>query len=74
MMFGFAENLLTKIRERQTGYHTRLLSGSFSTLEEYKLIVGKSMGMDECQEILKKLYKDVYEGHKEVTENEQSNE
>lgn len=70
MMFGFAENLLQKIRERQAVYNTRILSGNFSDFVDYKHTVGKSMGMEECQEILKKLYSDIYENNREVVENE----
>jgi len=64
-MFKYVENLLAKIRERRAIYSTRILSGSFSVLDEYKFISGKYMAFEEAEELVKKVYKDMYEGKKE---------
>lgn len=60
-MYQYLENLLAKIRERRAVYSTRILSGAFSELEEYKFITGKYMAMEEVEVLAKKLYKDMYE-------------
>lgn len=64
-MLNYLENLLAKIRERRAVYSTRILSGSFSDFIEYKFIAGKHQAFEEFEELVKKVYKDMYEGKKE---------
>lgn len=55
----FYEKLLLEIRERRSEFSERLLKGSFSSLEEYKFIVGKFQGLREAEELLVDLFKQV---------------
>lgn len=52
---------LNLIRDRKTTYTNRICVGNFSTLEEYKHVVGKLQGLEECEHALVKLYKDIHE-------------
>ena len=71
MVIDYIEHLLVRIREHQAVYAKRLLSGSFSSLEDYKCIYGKLAGLQESEEVVKKVYKDLYEtGRKEGQGNE----
>ena len=70
-MIKFIENSFIRVRERQKVYAERLVSGAIQNMEEYKLNLGKYRGMIEAEEIIKKLYKEMTEGH---IENEGKND
>jgi len=57
----FHENLLDALRKSMQAYSERILSGSFSTFEEYKSCAGRLHGLKEAEHIIQKTYKDMYE-------------
>jgi hypothetical protein len=61
MNLRFCENLLVRIRERQGVYADRILSGTFDKIEDYKFVVGKWQAMREAEEIICRLYKDMFD-------------
>jgi hypothetical protein len=61
----FYEDLIFKIKERRSVYSDRLLSGTFDTLDEYKLIVGKLKGLDEAEQAAQLIYRSRFESHKD---------
>lgn len=61
----FVERLLLKLRERRSTYSSRILTGNVANLEEYKFSAGKMLGIEEAEDIVKKLYKETYEGNVE---------
>lgn len=61
MINKYCENLLIRLGDRKKVYGNRILSGTFSTLDEYKLLVGKFKGMEEAEIEIKALYKDMFD-------------
>lgn len=61
MLEKFCENFLIKLRDSQTEYSNRLLSGSFKTFDEYRFIAGIHKGLVECESMVKGVYKDMVE-------------
>jgi hypothetical protein len=61
MIIKFCENLLSKIRERQGVCADRLLVGSFNDFVEYKNCTGKLQGLKEAEDIVKRIYKDMFD-------------
>ena len=61
MVIKFCENVLRRLEERKKIYERKILSGSFQTLEEYKLSIGKYLGIEETEIILKEIYKSMFE-------------
>jgi hypothetical protein len=61
--------LLTRLSERfgfdvgkvREGYIQRLLSGSFSSLEDYKYIAGKLNGLEEAEKIFRQIYTEMFD-------------
>jgi len=66
MLIKFYEQLLSDIRDRRSIISGRLLAGNFDTFEEYKKVSGKFNGLEEAEQIIKNLYKDMFDSHKEV--------
>lgn len=61
MIIKFCENAFLRIRDKKAVYEQRLLSGCFESLEEYKGVAGKLQGLSEAEDIVKKLYKDMFD-------------
>ena len=61
MLERFCENFLLKLRDSQTEYSNRLLSGAFKTLDEYRFVAGVHKGLVECEAMVKQVYKDMVE-------------
>lgn len=61
MVPNFYENLLGNLRKSQQAYSDRILSGSFSTFDEYKSCTGRYLGLKEAEYIIQETYKNTYE-------------
>ena len=61
MIFKFCENVFHGIRERKAVVEERLKSGCFETMRDYKGVVGRLHGLSEGEEIIKKIYKDMFD-------------
>lgn len=59
MIEKFIENALYRIRERQSVCVIPLINNSVKTIEDYRYINGKKKGLEESEEILKQLYRDL---------------
>ena len=57
MVNRFVENLLNRVRDAQRGYEASILSGSFKTFDDYKLVCGKLNGIKEIEDLINHLYK-----------------
>lgn len=64
MLLKYVENLLVKIRERQTVVAERLTSGAFKEFCEYKETVGFLNGLKESEELAMKAYASLVETKK----------
>jgi hypothetical protein len=51
----FLEDFIYKIEEKRMQHCTRLTSGVISSMEEYKFISGKLLGINECVDILREM-------------------
>lgn len=73
-MLHFYQNLLEAIRDRQKMSSERVLSGVFTTFEEYKLTVGRLKGLMDAENIIKSVFskmtetKTVYDARLERSE------
>lgn len=61
MIDRFCEQTLKKIRERRNIYANLVASGASKTIEDYRLICGKILGIDECDSLIKDLFRQVFE-------------
>lgn len=61
MIPNFYESLLDNLRKSQQAYGDRILSGSFSTFDEYKSYTGRYHGLKEAEYIIQETYKKTYE-------------
>jgi len=61
MIVKFCEVLFARIRERQGVYSERILSGNLHNFEDFRKAVGHLHGLKEAEEIVKKLYKDMFD-------------
>lgn len=61
MIDRFCEQALKKIRERRYIYANLVSSGTSKTIEDYRLICGKISGIDECDSLIKDLFRQVFE-------------
>lgn len=51
----FFEDYVKKIEDRRSLYKDRLISGGIDSIEEYKYVSGKLIGLNESLQILKEL-------------------
>lgn len=61
MIDRFCENLLQKVRDRKAVYVNTVASGFPKTIEEYRLLCGKIHGIEECESLIKDLFRQVFE-------------
>jgi hypothetical protein len=61
MVHKYCENLLKILRDRQGVYSSRILSGDFKSLEEYKWCSGKLSGIIEAEDFVRSLFKDMFD-------------
>lgn len=60
MSYSFYERVLLSIRERETFYQDRILTGNL-TFDEYKSMTGRLLGLQESEEAVKDAYKFMFE-------------
>jgi hypothetical protein len=74
LVIDYITKVLTHIHECQAVYVKRLLSGTFDDLRDYKCIYGKLSGLKEAEEIVKNVYKILFENGRSQARRDENDE